>query len=70
MVEHRERTGERRDGGRDREGEQLVAVGRIADEARALLVLADRDQHMPDRRAMEAPQQKHGDEKPSAATTP
>ena len=37
MVEHRERAGERRNGGGDREGEQLVAVGRIADEARALL---------------------------------
>ena len=52
-----EHAGERRDGGRRREGEQLVAVGRIADEARALLVLADRDQHVADRRAMEAPQQ-------------
>ena len=31
--------------GRQHEGDQLVAVGRIAEEARALLVLADRDQH-------------------------
>ena len=30
------------------ESEQLVAVGRVADEARALLVLADRDEHAAD----------------------
>ena len=36
---------------------ELVAVGRIADEARALLVLADRDEHAADRRVVEAPQQ-------------
>ena len=40
--------------GRERERDLLVALGRIADELRALLVLADRDQHRSDRRAMEA----------------
>ena len=39
--------GEAGDRGREHEGEQLVAVGRVADEAGALLVLADRDQHVP-----------------------
>ena len=56
-----ERAGERGDGGGRREGEQLVAVGRIADEARALLVLADRNQHVADRRAVEAPEQADGE---------
>ena len=36
---------------------QLVAVGRIAEETRALLVLADRDQHAADGRIMETPEQ-------------
>ena len=58
------------DRGRDREGEQLVAVGRVADEARALLVLADRDQHVADRRAVEAPQQKHDDRRPMSGDEP
>ena len=42
---------------RQHEGDELVAIGRIAEEARALLVLADRDQHDAEGRAMEAPQQ-------------
>ena len=42
---------------RQHEGDQLVAVGRIAEEARALLVLADRHQHAADRRTVEAPEQ-------------
>ena len=36
---------------------QLVALGRVAEEARALLVLADRDQHAAERRAVEAPEE-------------
>ena len=44
-------------GRRDHEADELVAVGRIADEARALLVLADRHQHAADRRAVKAPEQ-------------
>ena len=35
--------------GRQHEGGELVAVGRIAEETRALFVLADRDQHGADR---------------------
>ena len=38
------------------EGDELVAIGRIADEARAL-VLADRHQHGAGRRAVKAPEQ-------------
>ena len=48
MADHRRR---------EHEADQLVAVGRIADEARALLILADRNQHAADRRAVKAPQQ-------------
>ena len=43
--------------GRKGKGHQLIAVRRIADELRALLVLADGNQHMPRGRAMEAPEQ-------------
>ena len=45
------------DPGGQHEGGELVAVGGIAEEARALLVLADRHQHGADGRIMEAPQQ-------------
>ena len=48
--------GEAGDRRRHDEGDQLVAVGGVAEEARALLVLADRDQHAADRRIVEAPQ--------------
>ncbi len=41
---------------RDHEGGELVAVGGVAEEARALLVLADRHQHGAHRRPAEAPQ--------------
>ena len=50
--------GEPGDRRRQHEGGELVAVGRIAEETRALLVLADRDQHAADRRVMEAPEQR------------
>ena len=43
-------------------GDLLVAVGRVADELRALLVLADGDQHGADRRAVEALQRVHDGE--------
>ena len=56
MIEHRERSGDRHHRGGEHEGDELVAVGRVADEAGALLVLADRHQHAADRRAMKAPQ--------------
>ena len=40
---------------RQYEGRELVAIGGIAEKARALLVLADRHQHATDGRVMEAP---------------
>ena len=61
LVEE-ENAGEPGDAGRQHEGQELVAVGRIAEEARALLVLADRDQHAADGGVVEAPQQdQHGE---------
>ena len=62
MVEDRQHAGDADDARRDDEAEQLVAVGRVADEARPLLVLADRHEHVPDGRAMEAPEEEHDDE--------
>ena len=44
------------------EGDQFVAVGGVADELRALLVLADGDQHVTRRRTMKAPKQVHDHE--------
>ncbi len=45
------------DGSGQYERRELVAIGRIAEEACALLVLADRHQHRADGRIVEAPQQ-------------
>src|SRR5262245_59654342 len=57
MVKYRERACDRDHGRGQHEADQLVAIGRIADEACALLVLADRHQHAADRRSVEAPEQ-------------
>ncbi len=54
LVEQQD-AGKPGDPGRQHEGGELVAVGRIAEEARALLVLADRHQHAADGRIVEAP---------------
>ncbi len=47
---------------RDDERQQLVALRCVADEAGAGFVLADRDQHLADGRAVEAPQEPHHQE--------
>ena len=57
VIEHRERACDRNHGRGQHEADQLVAIGRIADEARTLLVLADRHQHAASGRAVEAPEQ-------------
>ena len=57
VIEDREHAGDGHHRRREHEADQLVAVGRIADEPRALLIFADRDEHAADRRAMKAPQQ-------------
>ena len=57
MVEHRQCACDCDHGRGQHEADQLVAIGRIADEARALLVLADRHQNAAGRRAVEAPEQ-------------
>ena len=49
MVKHGQHTGEAAQRRRDRECDLLVALRGITDELRALLVLADRDQHRSDR---------------------
>ena len=51
-----QRAGQPGDGGREHEGPELVAVGVVALERGALLVLADRHQHVPERRAHDAQQ--------------
>ncbi len=56
--EAQQRAGEAGDDGREDEGGKLVTLDRIALERRTQLVLADRDQHMPERRARQAQQQK------------
>ena len=62
VVEHREDARDGRHARRDRESEDFVAVRRIADEARALLVLADRDEHAADRGVVKPPQRQHDQE--------
>ena len=57
VIEDRKRTCDRNHCRREHEADQLVAVGWIADEACALFVLADRDEHAADRRAVKAPEQ-------------
>ena len=57
-----EAAGEAERGGREHERDQLVAAHRVADEQRALLVLADRDQDVAERRADHAPDQDGGEE--------
>ncbi len=54
MMEHGQHAGETAKRRGDRERDLLVPLRRIADELRALLVLADRDQHRSDRGAVEA----------------
>jgi len=49
-------------GGREHEGDQLVTSYRVAHEPRPLLVLADRDQDVAERRADHAPDQDGGEE--------
>ena len=56
MIEHQQRTGQSGDDGRQHERPELVPVGVVALEHRALLVLADRHQHVPERRAHDAQQ--------------
>ena len=56
LLKSEQHAGEPRQRCREREGDQLVAIGGVAEETRPLLVLADRDQHRADRRTMEAPQ--------------
>ena len=55
LREGEERAGEPGDRRRDDEGSQLVAVGRIALETRARLVLADRHQPRAEAAARELP---------------
>ena len=57
VLEQQEDAGKPGNGGGQHEGGELVAIGRIAEKARALLVLADRHQHAADGRIVEAPQQ-------------
>ena len=47
VVEQQQHAGEPGHRRRDHERDQLVAIGRIADEAARALVLADRHQHVP-----------------------
>ena len=54
--QHAGASGQRR---RDHVGDLLVAVGRITDELRALLVFANGHQHGADRRAMKALERVH-----------
>ena len=62
VMEGRERAGKARQSRRDREGDELVAVSVVADEAGANLVLADRHQHAADRRVVKALQHQHDEE--------
>ena len=56
VIEHRQRAGNCHNGGGQHEADQLVAVGRIAEETRALLVLADCYQDGAGWRAVKAPE--------------
>jgi hypothetical protein len=57
VIEHRQCSRQRHHGRRQDESDELVPIRGIADEARALLVLADCDQHGAGRRAVKAPEQ-------------
>ena len=57
VLEQQQNAGKTGDGRRQHKGCELVAVGRVAEKARTLLVLADRHQHAADGRMVEAPQQ-------------
>jgi hypothetical protein len=63
VVERQQYAGEAGQARRGHEGGELDAIGGIADEAGALLVLADRHQHAAQGRPVEAPQRQHGDER-------
>jgi hypothetical protein len=56
VVEQQQHAGERGDGRGYHERDELVALRVVAEEARALFVLADRHQHAAERRAVEAPE--------------
>jgi hypothetical protein len=55
VLKQQEDAGEPGYCGGQNEGGELVTVGRIAEKARALFVLADRNQHVADARMMETP---------------